>query len=191
MAKSKVKEVAQDKDLCVTEVPAPGWSGLLCEHPEAMHDKITGKCSGHLEFGWGDYPCKCEKFKRKRGIMAKAKRKPSFCLHCGLQIEKSSYASGGWHHKISKSATCAPTAAIPDLGKKQSANHIIAAICQRFIDSSVENTDTRIKLAEQCGEDTGYKKGFAAGVNHIQQSLRVLLFSFQDAIGLIPEKSEE
>jgi hypothetical protein len=44
---------------CIEEVPAPGWSGLTCGHSEEEHDPKTGKCSGVLEFGWGDYPCQC------------------------------------------------------------------------------------------------------------------------------------
>jgi hypothetical protein len=47
---------------CTTEVHAPAWSGLTCDHPKSLHDPTTGKCSGYLEFNWGDYPCECEHF---------------------------------------------------------------------------------------------------------------------------------
>jgi len=64
----KIEEVIDrlDHTLCKTEVFAPGWSGLVCEHPIEMHDPVTGKCNGHLEFGWGDYPCKCDGFSSRR-----------------------------------------------------------------------------------------------------------------------------
>lgn len=102
--------------------------------------------------------------------MAKAKRNPQFCLHCGKQIQRDKVnAACGWRHIVSKKVICDPTDATP-----------MGRVKDVWVQKLIETFHDQIQ--------SSFQAGYNAGKGQIQVQLRRLFVDLQILAGISREE---